>query len=605
MLYFDRYALREYGVEFDESIPDVKSVNRLLELLRVKRVSDGVRKEIFDSLIFNEDDFDKTRMDIAKMDNVPLAQCQQALRNRDVSTAGFVTYPEEVIDSIDLYKMKVRELIISLHSDPEQEFPFNKELDLFAKALEKSLKTVYKVLIRAGLKIEFTDIELQDALCNLQDMMAFVLSLQSKEVMRKTTFTKASNLTPYWSEEIKYLLSDENILKTLIEADIDVGDLNIPEVFTNSVKLRFAVGYILDPLGAVRRVASHMTDTLSDKNIEDTLKEADIDLGNLKLSDIFTNRVKLRFAVKNISDPLDAVRRVASHITDTLSDKNIEDTLKEADIDLGNLKLSDIFTNRVKLHFAIGNISDPLDAVRRFASHMSETLSDYNITKELDNAGIDLGNLKLSDIFTNRVKLTFALNNISDPLGAVRRVASHITDTLSDKNIEDTLKEADIDLGNLNIPEVFTNRVKLTFAVGYISDPLDAVRRVAIHMTDTLSDKNIEDTLKEADIDLGNLNIPEVFTNRVKLTFAVKNISDPLDAVRRFASHMSETLSDDNITKELDNAGIDLGDLNIPEVFTNPVKLRFAVGNISDPLDACVRYIKGDIKYGGKYYKTK
>ena len=589
MLNFDRYALREYGVEFDEFTPDVESIDRLVESLKVKRVSDDVRKEIFDSLIFGGDNLEEISMDIAKMDNVPLLQCQQSLQNREVLTGGRFTYPEEVIDYIDLYGGKVEELIISLHSDSTQPFPFYDELKCFIEALQKSLKTIYRVLLQVDLPIELTDLELQDVLCNLQDMMAFVLSLQSKEVMRKSTFKKASKLTPYWSEEISYLLDDDNIAKELQNAGIDLGDLTVRDIFTKSRKLVLASQYTLDPLDAVKRVATHMSDTLSDENIAKELQNAGIDLGDLTVNDIFTKSRKLHFALYNMVDPLDAVKRVATHMSDTLSDENIAKELQNAGIDLGDLTVNDIFTKSTKLTFAVNNIANPLKAVRRVATHMSDTLSNDNIAKELDKAGVDLGDLTVNDIFTKKVKLTFAVNNISNPLKAVRRVATHMSDTLSDENIAKELQNAGIDLGDLTVPDVFTKHIKLQLAVSNISNPLKAVRRVATHMFDTLSNDNIAKKLKNAGVDLGDLTVPDVFTKSVKLYFAVSNISNPLKAVRRVATHMSDTLSDENILNTLKEADIDLGDLTIRDVFPKHIKLQLAVSNISNPLKAVCR----------------
>ena len=37
----------------------------------------------------------------------------------------------------------------------------------------------------------------------------------------------------------------------------------------------------------------------------------------------------------------------------------------------------------MKLRFAVGNISDPMDALRRVKKHLDETLSDEAIMKEL------------------------------------------------------------------------------------------------------------------------------------------------------------------------------------------------------------------------------
>ena len=61
----------------------------------------------------------------------------------------------------------------------------------------------------------------------------------------------------------------------------------------------------------------------------------------------------------------------------------------------------------------------------------------------------------------------------------------------------------------------------------------------------------------------------------MKLRFAVSNISDPMDALRRVKKHLEETLSDEAIAKEL---GITLEE--VQENFGRSVKLYFVVHNI-------------------------
>ena len=90
--------------------------------------------------------------------------------------------------------------------------------------------------------------------------------------------------------------------------------------------------------------------------------------------------------------------------------------------------------------------------------------------------------------------------------------------------------------------------------------------------------------------------VQENFGRRVKLRFAVKNISDPMGAIRRVKKHLDETLSDEVIMREL---GIMLEE--VQENFGRRVKLRFAVGNISDPIDGCRKWKQGKISISWTY----
>ena len=88
------------------------------------------------------------------------------------------------------------------------------------------------------------------------------------------------------------------------------------------------------------------------------------------------------------------------------------------------------FGRGVKLHFAVNNISDPMGAIRRVKKHLDETLSDEAIMKEL---GITLE--EVQENFGRGVKLRFAVGNISDPMKALRRVKKNLDEILSDKAI--------------------------------------------------------------------------------------------------------------------------------------------------------------------------
>ena len=92
----------------------------------------------------------------------------------------------------------------------------------------------------------------------------------------------------------------------------------------------------------------------------------------------FGRSVKLRFSVGNIGDPMGAIRRVKRHLDETLSDEAI---MRELGITLEEVQEN--FGRGVKLHFATSNISDPMGALRRVKKHLDETLSDEAIVKEL------------------------------------------------------------------------------------------------------------------------------------------------------------------------------------------------------------------------------
>jgi DNA-directed RNA polymerase specialized sigma subunit len=190
-----------------------------------------------------------------------------------------------------------------------------------------------------------------------------------------------------------------------------------------------------------------------------------------------------------------------------------------------------------------------------------------------------------NELFNDSTKKRFAVGNISDPLKALGRVKDHLEVTLSDENIAKELGWSVED-----VRQIFTNHMKKRFAVSNIANPLKALGRVKEHLGVTLSDENIAEEL--------GWNIEEVrqmFTDSMKKNLAVSNISDPLKALGRVKDHLEVTLSDENIAKEL---GWSVEEAR--NMFTDGMKRRFAVKNISDPLKGIQGWLDGKTTLDGR-----
>ena len=74
------------------------------------------------------------------------------------------------------------------------------------------------------------------------------------------------------------------------------------EIFTDSLKKHFAVENINDPLNALSRVKEHLETTLRDESIAERLGWS-----VEQVKEIFTDSLKKRFAVGNIGDPLKGI----------------------------------------------------------------------------------------------------------------------------------------------------------------------------------------------------------------------------------------------------------------------------------------------------------
>jgi len=84
--------------------------------------------------------------------------------------------------------------------------------------------------------------------------------------------------------------------------------------------------------------------------------------------------------------------------------------------------------------------------------------------------------------------------------------------------------------------------------------------------------------------------VDRIFSQGVRLRVAVHNTKNPLDAVRRIGKNVKEKLTDEKITEALAQEGITLDDgEQLDKLIPQGARLRVAVHNIANPLDAIRR----------------
>ncbi len=108
-----------------------------------------------------------------------------------------------------------------------------------------------------------------------------------------------------------------------------------------------------------------------------------------------------------------------------------------------------------------------------------------------------------------------------------------------------------------------------------------------------------QDSFIADELGISEEEVRENFRKWVKLHFAIKNISDPMEAMRRVKKHLDETLSDENIGRELG-----ISEEEVRENFRKWVKLYFAIKNISDPMDGCRKWRNWEILYGNSIFRN-
>ncbi len=82
----------------------------------------------------------------------------------------------------------------------------------------------------------------------------------------------------------------------------------------------------------------------------------------------------------------------------------------------------------------------------------------------------------------------------------------------------------------------------------------------------------------------------EIFTPGILKHFAVRNVNNPLSAIKKVKYYLERVLTISNISQELG-----WSEAETKEMFTPGILKRFAINNISDPLSACIEWVRGNL----------
>lgn len=233
----------------------------------------------------------------------------------------------------------------------------------------------------------------------------------------------------------------------------DFTDSEIEEwqhAFNPSLRKRFAVNYVADPLKGLERVKANIEAPLSTTNIALTL-----DWSEEEVEAIFNPALRKVLAVSNINNPALALRRIKETLETTLATANIAHRLgwMKKDVEA-------VFTPSVKKSLAIH--ADPISLLGKFVDNLTQKLDSANIAAELGWTAE-----RVEDIFSARVKKHVALNYRDDPLSAAKKIAENFSGVLTSDNIMQRtgLSKADVE-------QIFTPWKRKRFAVYCIDDPL-------------------------------------------------------------------------------------------------------------------------------------
>jgi hypothetical protein len=355
---------------------------------------------------------------------------------------------------------------------------------------------------------------------------------------------------------LEHILTDENIAREL-SWDIE----EVRSIITSSMKKVLASTYISNPLEALRKVKYNLENILSDENIS---KELNWDIEEVR--GIITPSIKKHLAISNISNPLEALRKVKYNLENILSDENIA-----TELDWNIEEVKDMITLGRKKYLAINYISNPLGALKKIKYNLENILTNENIAIEFD---WDIEEVK--DMITLGMKKHLAINHISNPLEALRKVKYNLENILSEDNI---VRELNWDIKE--VKNIITPSIKKRLAINHISNPLEALRKVKYNLENILSDENIA-----TELDWNIEEVRGIIVPWMKKDLAISYISDPIEALRKVKYNLKYILTDENIANEFN--------LSVEEV-KNKVSMRdrryFALFNISDPLKGLENYL--------------
>ena len=229
---------------------------------------------------------------------------------------------------------------------------------------------------------------------------------------------------------------------------------------------------------------------------------------------IFTPSMVKNLIVHNSTDPIGTLNTIKYNLETVLTDQNIADQL---DWPLEEVK--SFLTTGLKIRFAMHNILDPLKAVRRFKYNLETVLTDQNIADQLDWPLEEV-----ESTFTFFDKKHVALNSGLDPLEALKKIKYNLETVLTDQNIADQLNWSSEEISRY-LPW-FTKKY---VAIGYIDNPLEALKKIKYNLETVLTDQNIADQL-----DLSLDKVQTLFTPYLRKYVAVHHIMDPLASCQRY-----------------------------------------------------------------------
>jgi hypothetical protein len=533
-----------------------------------------------------------------------LAQTRLALREEKVNLKGKYPIDQVRADSLRKNILEIRNRIdaveplgalaeLNLQEKKKFESAFWENFDNSVRSADKAFsRGVKKDEIDGQWKGEkldfFEEKNVEMLLQEYNEVVQVVLGWQRR--VTKNTFLKAAEIFPYWNaSELQNNFANETIAKELKKVGIEMDLKEIQEVFTKSKRLYFAVSNLKDPIDAMKRGGENLKYKLTDEKIDETLKKAGVDMEIDEIQEVFTNGRRLNFAMNNIADPLDGVKRVGENFKNKLTDENIQKILKEAKIEMSIEKIQKVFTKGARLHFAVYNIKNSLGAVKRAGENLKHKLTDKNILAKLKEAGVDMDIDEGCEAFTESKKMYFAISNPKNSLNAIKRVGENLKNKLTDEKIQEALKEVEIEMDLNEVHEVFIKSSKLHVAINNIINPLGAIKEIGKNLKNKLTDAKIQEALREVEIEMDLNEILEVFTKGRRLHFAIHNRKNPLGAVKRSGENLKNELTDEKIQEALMEVEIEMKIEEIQEVFTKGIRGHFAIHNRKNPLGAVKR----------------
>lgn len=176
--------------------------------------------------------------------------------------------------------------------------------------------------------------------------------------------------------------------------------------------------------------------------------------------EVFTPGVLKRIAEYHTTNPINALNRIKNNLDTYLTEEAIA-----AQLAWQLEEVRAVFSPSVRKHFAVSNISNPQQAIKKVKDNLEVHLSSANIAK-ITGWSEDL----VRDTFSPYILRRIAVHQINNPITAIRKIKDNLEIHLTDASIAEATGWSED-----QVRVMFVESMRIFLATWYINNPLHGV----------------------------------------------------------------------------------------------------------------------------------